>query len=259
MNRTVLVCLLLVFLFLFQQSRALAWQEPDESEANESEVGLLLKLNKEIKPIEAIEIRGVKKYMVNLAGHKALVVVFLDFRCPISNRMIPVLNDLTSRYTGLDVAFAGVVCGGVTFDELINKKKEFRIQFDLFHDPKLAIANHFRATTTPQAFVIDKQRVIRYIGAINDQYTDRTTRLAAPTKKYLEDCLDQVLSSRPVDPANTRAIGCPIARAKKPVVEKGLVTFHRDLEPLLQKHCQKCHHPDDVAPFSLMTFEDAVN
>jgi peroxiredoxin len=259
-----MICARLALLFLFLLSlptlgRAVAWQQPPQPESTEEEVALLLKLNKEIKPIEAMEIQGTKKYMANTAGHKALVVVFLDFRCPISNRMIPVLNDLTARYTGLDVAFAGVVCGGVTRDELITKKKEYRIQFDLFHDPQLAIANHFRATTTPQAFVIDKQRVIRYIGAINDQYTDRTTRLAAPAKKFLEDSLEQILSSRPVDPANTRAIGCPITRANKPVLDTGAITFHKHVEPLLQKHCQRCHHPEDVAPFSLLTFEDAVN
>jgi peroxiredoxin len=259
MNRFKIAFLLLLTLSMPQQGIAMAWQQPPEEAPHDDEVALLLKLNKEIKPIEAIEIQGSKKYMVNIVGHKALVVVFLDFRCPISNRMIPVLNDLTARYTGLDVAFAGVVCGGVTFDELVVKKKEYRIQFDLFHDPKLAIANHFRATTTPQAFVIDKQRVIRYIGAINDQNPDRTTRLAAPTKNYLEDCLDQVLKNRPVDPANTRAVGCPIARASKPVLETGAVTFHKHVEPLLQRHCQKCHHPEDVAPFSLLTFEDAFN
>ena len=254
------MCFLLMILFsLPTLSRAVVWQQPPQPESTEDEVALLLKLNKEIKPIEVANIEGTKRYMVNKAGHKALVLVFLDFRCPISNRMIPVLNDLTARYTGLDVAIAGVVCGGVTLDELVSKKKEYRIQFELFHDPNLVIANHFRATTTPQAFVIDKQMVIRYIGAINDQYTDRTTRLAAPTMKYLEGSLDQVLSGRPVDPANTRAVGCPIARASKPVLDTGVVTFHKHVEPLLQKHCQRCHHPDDVAPFSLLTFEDAVN
>ena len=80
--------------------------------------------------------------------------------------------------------------------------------------------------------MIDKQKVIRYIGAINDQYTDRTTRLAAPTMKYLKGSLDQVLSGRPLDPANTRAIGCPIARASKPVLNTGVVTFHKHVEPL---------------------------
>lgn len=32
-------------------------------------------------------------------------------------------------------------------------------------------------------------------------------------------------------------------------------TFHRDVEPIVQKHCQDCHRPGQVAPFSLLTFE----
>ena len=80
-------------------------------------------MNKEIKPIEVANIECTKRYKVGQAGHKALVVVFLDFRCPISNRIISVLNDLTARYTGLDVEIAGVVCGGVTLDELASKKR----------------------------------------------------------------------------------------------------------------------------------------
>jgi hypothetical protein len=34
-------------------------------------------------------------------------------------------------------------------------------------------------------------------------------------------------------------------------------TFHRDVEPVLQKHCQECHRPGQVAPFPLLTFEQA--
>lgn len=35
------------------------------------------------------------------------------------------------------------------------------------------------------------------------------------------------------------------------------VTFHRDIEPILQRSCQKCHRPGSVAPFSLLTYQDA--
>jgi hypothetical protein len=34
-------------------------------------------------------------------------------------------------------------------------------------------------------------------------------------------------------------------------------TFYRDLVPLLQKHCQSCHSPGRIAPFSLVTLDDA--
>lgn len=34
-------------------------------------------------------------------------------------------------------------------------------------------------------------------------------------------------------------------------------TFHRDIEPILQKSCQSCHAPGKIAPFSLMTYAEA--
>ena len=30
----------------------------------------------------------------------------------------------------------------------------------------------------------------------------------------------------------------------------GAVTFHKDVEPILQKSCQNCHRPGQIAPMS---------
>src|SRR5437762_1068552 len=35
------------------------------------------------------------------------------------------------------------------------------------------------------------------------------------------------------------------------------VTFSKDIAPILQRSCQTCHHPDSVAPMSLMTYAEA--
>ena len=35
------------------------------------------------------------------------------------------------------------------------------------------------------------------------------------------------------------------------------VTFTRDIAPILQRSCQNCHRPGQVAPMSLLTYEDA--
>jgi hypothetical protein len=34
-------------------------------------------------------------------------------------------------------------------------------------------------------------------------------------------------------------------------------TFHKDIEPILQAHCQKCHTEGGLAPFALLTYADA--
>src|SRR5882724_1407077 len=32
------------------------------------------------------------------------------------------------------------------------------------------------------------------------------------------------------------------------------VTFHKDIEPILQRSCQRCHNPNSVAPMALLTY-----
>jgi mono/diheme cytochrome c family protein len=44
-------------------------------------------------------------------------------------------------------------------------------------------------------------------------------------------------------------------RAQAP--SKSDVTFTRDVAPILQDHCQRCHRPDGGAPMALLTYEDA--
>src|SRR5215471_957706 len=35
-------------------------------------------------------------------------------------------------------------------------------------------------------------------------------------------------------------------------------TFNKDIAPILYKNCATCHRPGEVAPFSLLTYEDAA-
>ena len=50
--------------------------------------------------------------------------------------------------------------------------------------------------------------------------------------------------------AHRRAIAPPPAVAAP--------TFDKEVVRILQQHCQTCHHAGDIAPFSLMTYDDAV-
>src|SRR5579864_6802582 len=37
----------------------------------------------------------------------------------------------------------------------------------------------------------------------------------------------------------------------------GKTTFYRDVLPILQNNCQSCHRPGEVAPMSLLTYEQS--
>ena len=43
----------------------------------------------------------------------------------------------------------------------------------------------------------------------------------------------------------------------KPHGQGALPTFYRDVLPILQQHCQSCHRPGEIAPFSLVTYQEA--
>src|SRR5262245_23719203 len=35
-----------------------------------------------------------------------------------------------------------------------------------------------------------------------------------------------------------------------------VVTFHKDVLPILQENCQTCHRPGEIAPMSFLTYND---
>src|SRR5436853_3272196 len=50
---------------------------------------------------------------------------------------------------------------------------------------------------------------------------------------------------------------CGVANRKGIASDQTGVTFDNQIVRLLQKHCQVCHHDGDIAPFSLVSYEDA--
>jgi len=41
------------------------------------------------------------------------------------------------------------------------------------------------------------------------------------------------------------------------VVDVSLKNYHRDVAPILQKHCQTCHRPGEIGQFALTTYPQA--
>jgi hypothetical protein len=48
-----------------------------------------------------------------------------------------------------------------------------------------------------------------------------------------------------------------LASLAAPQARPSEVTFHKDVEPILQKRCQECHRPGEIAPFSLLSYKEA--
>jgi mono/diheme cytochrome c family protein len=57
--------------------------------------------------------------------------------------------------------------------------------------------------------------------------------------------------------ATVAALGTiQVVLAQTPADNHDQVTFAKDIAPLLQRSCQVCHRPNNIAPMSLLTYEE---
>ena len=186
---------------------------------------------------------------------KALVVVFVGTECPVANLYVPTLVELYKEYAPKGVQFLAINSNSQDAFTVVSAHAQERgVPFPVLKDFDHAAADAFGAKRTPEAFLLDANRVIRYHGRIDDQYGVGVQR-EKPTRRDLKDALDELLAGKPVTVPTTEAAGCLIGRAAAARVEG--VTYTRHVAPILQARCQECHRPGEIGPFSLLTYESA--
>lgn len=93
-----------------------------------------------------------------------------------------------------------------SFENMKVRAKEKGFEFPYVMDEGQKIFPQYGATRTPHVFLLDSDKVVRYIGAIDDNYRDADQ----VEEKYLENAISAVLSGNAPSPAETRAVGCTI-------------------------------------------------
>jgi hypothetical protein len=215
------------------------------------------RLSKKIDNIRFTDATGKPFALYDFKDRKAIVVVFLSFDCPVSTSYSEPLADLARAY-GDRVAFVGVATNPDEDAAQVEKRREeYQLPFPVFRDDGYRAADALKAETTPEAFILDRNFVLRYRGRIDDGYRARLKKKPAVTREDLRTALDEVLAGKDVTEPITRAVGCAIRRETQSK-STGPVTYHRDVLPILQANCQGCHCPGEVGPFSLMTYRQAV-
>lgn len=217
------------------------------------------KLNQKIESFTLVDTNGKDFSLKNIQNHKAIVLLFLSFECPVSNSYSQTLVQMAKKYEGKNVHFLGISSDPlVGHAELVKQAKAFGLSFPVLHDPKQTVANACKAKMTPEAFVLDHNNVLRYRGRIDNAYYRRLKRNVKVTSHDLQNAIDDLLNGKSVRVPATKAIGCPIFR-ELTTKKTGKVTYYRDVLPILQNRCQECHRPGEVGPFSLLTYRQAVN
>ena len=158
----------------------------------------------------ATDIDGATQRLTGPDGHVS-VLIFSAHECPISNAYAAEINRLDDAYRPRGVRFFIVhVDPDLSRPAARQHAAEYRYRCPVLLDSRHALVRRFRATTTPEAFVLDARGRVLYHGRIDDRYADLGVRRPQPTVRDLRDALDAILSGRPVANRATAAVGCPI-------------------------------------------------
>lgn len=154
---------------------------------------------------------------------KAIVVVFIATDCPIANYFQPTISEMAANTASDDVRFFLVHSDPDLEEEAAAKHAdEFKVSSPVVLDRNQSIAKRLDAKVTPEAFVIDREGVVRYRGRINNLYAELGKRRSQPTTHDLRDAIEAVVRRKEIATPKTRAVGCYIPYPKVKVAEADL-------------------------------------
>ncbi len=141
-----------------------------------------------------------------------VVLVFLGNHCPVVGMYDDRVIDFVNDYKGKSVKLVAVAVADMDSDKLPAIKtysKKHGINYTYGYDESQAIGKAYGASNTPHFFVLDKDRKIRYIGAMDDNRKEAQVK-----KTYVRDAVDALLANKDVAVDETRPDGCGIHYGK---------------------------------------------
>jgi len=141
-----------------------------------------------------------------------VVLVFLGNHCPVVQRYEDRLIDFTAAYKDKPVKVVGVSVNDLDSDRIPKIKeymKEHKSNYIYGYDESQAIGHAYGATNTPQFFVLDKERKIRYLRAMDDNMDEAKVK-----KTYLKDAVEALLKGEAPAVDETRPQGCGVQYKK---------------------------------------------
>jgi peroxiredoxin len=145
---------------------------------------------------------------------KIVVLEWFNDECPVVVRHYEgdAMNKLAARYKEKDVVWLAIN-STAKHDVAHNKSaaEKFNIERPLLDDHGGTVGHAYGATNTPGMYVIDKQGVLAYMGAIDD---DPNGRKKTGAKNYVAQALDELLAGQSVSEPQTKQYGCTVKYAR---------------------------------------------
>lgn len=156
--------------------------------------------------------------MVSLADFnsaKGFIVVFTCNHCPFSKMYEQRILDLNKEFSGAGYPVVAInptdpeAYPADTYSKMVDLAQSHHYSFPYLNDVDQRITRIYGATNTPHVFVLNKEDrnlVVRYIGAIDDNAEDASQAKV----HYVADAVHALLAGKPVAVSSTKAIGCGI-------------------------------------------------
>jgi peroxiredoxin len=150
---------------------------------------------------------GSKYALSDLADAKAIVVVFMSSDCPVAASYEGRLSELAVAFREQGLVLVAInVNHGEDLAGMKQRAEQREYPFIYVRDDSQQTARDYGAQCTPHAFLLDHNRSIAYMGAIDDDWTDASKVKA----RYLRDAIDAVLAGETPSRTEAKQIGCGI-------------------------------------------------
>ncbi len=201
--------------------------------------------------------RGKEYTLADFQENKFVVGVFLGTECPLAKLYARRLAKLSEQFGPQGVSFVGFNSNQQdSLTEIASYARRHNIEFPILKDLGNTFADQVGAERTPEVFVWDDAGLVRYRGRIDDQFGVGYVR-NEPTRHDLRIALEELLGGKEVSQPVTEAAGCIIGRIRKPDPTSP-ITYSNQIARIMQKRCVECHRPGEIAPFTLLDYDDVV-
>lgn len=155
------------------------------------------------------ELPSLDGHLQRLSGYRGRIVVvnFWSCECPHSERTDRSLM-ATSIQWGEEVAMLTIAANRSESAEAVAEAAKTRRLPGVLMDAGGLVADLYEAQTTPHVFVIDREGILRYRGAVDDA----AFRQRVASRFYAEEAVEALLENRLPAVQETPAFGCVIVR-----------------------------------------------
>ena len=144
-----------------------------------------------------------------LSDHRGRIVIinFWSAECPHSDRTDRWLVSQLEVWGG-EVVLLSIASNRGESTKSVDQAIRERGIPEVLIDARHIVADQYRAIVTPEVFVVDREGILRYRGAVDDV----AFRQREPTRFFVKEAVDALIAGRIPDLAETISYGCALVR-----------------------------------------------